>query len=371
MSLFAKTGPLLAASLMIVGSAFGQSKCPPKSFDQGHELVQSQMMPAYNAPARIDVRGSWDLYAQGSFTYWQPIQENMELGLVSDVAGGNTMLNGNIVNLDFDYKPGFKTGLGINFEHGDWDTFAEYTWFRGKHTTATKLDRANSPDATIHPIALFPVNSSYYNASQSWRLHMDLLDWQLARSYYVGMKLSFRPFFAARAAWIRQNAKLNFEDNKETANAYASQQNKKSRSWGVGPRVGIGTNWMLGEGFRLFGNGGADVLFTQYTKLRSSQVNLDQQGQQVEDERFVVIQTKYNTLRTHLDLELGFGWGTYFDNNNWHVDLSAGYGFQVFFDQNMFRTFNNSTMSTGLAVSNNPSGNLYVHGLTATLRFDF
>jgi hypothetical protein len=73
-------------------------------------------------------------------------------------------------------------------------------------------------------------------------------------------------------------------------------------------------------------------------------------------------------LRTHLDLEMGFGWGTYFDDNNWHVDLSAVYGFQVFWDQNMFREFSNSTMQ---AKSFAPNGNLYVHGLTLSARFDF
>jgi hypothetical protein len=73
-------------------------------------------------------------------------------------------------------------------------------------------------------------------------------------------------------------------------------------------------------------------------------------------------------VRTHLDLELGLGWGTYFDDNNWHVDLSASYGFQVFFDQNMFRHFEDDVM---IGLSSVANGNLYVQGLTATARFDF
>ena len=67
-----------------------------------------------------------------------------------------------------------------------------------------------------------------------------------------------------------------------------------------------------------------------------------------------------------MDVELGLGWGSYFDCNNWHVDVTAGYGFQVFFDQNMFRNFNE-----GHLVQNLPNGNLNVHGLTATIRLDF
>jgi hypothetical protein len=73
-------------------------------------------------------------------------------------------------------------------------------------------------------------------------------------------------------------------------------------------------------------------------------------------------------LRTHLDFELGFGWGSYFDNNNWHIDLSASYGWQVFFAQDMFRHFESTSYIGG---NTNPHGDLFVQGLTATLRVDF
>ena len=41
------------------------------------------MIPAYNATARIDVRGSWDIYTTGSYIFWQPREENLELGIVN------------------------------------------------------------------------------------------------------------------------------------------------------------------------------------------------------------------------------------------------------------------------------------------------
>jgi hypothetical protein len=84
----------------------------------------------------------------------------------------------------------------------------------------------------------------------------------------------------------------------------------------------------------------------------------------------IVRQKDIDYLRTHLELELGFGWGSYFDNNNWHIDLSAGYALQVFFDQNMFRHFETGNHRT-TAYSSLPHGNLYVQGLTATARLDF
>lgn len=369
MSLFAKTGPWAVAAVLTAASIFGQnSKCAPsqKSFDQGHDMIQSQMMAGYNASSRTEVRGSWDVYATGAFTYWQPMQDNMELGIVSNQTGLSTSdVNGDLVNAHFGYKPGFQVALGMNFDHDQWDSLVQYTWFRGTSSTTTSLNGTDNPDTVLFPSRASPVteaSQSYYSGTQSWKLHMDILDWQLARSYYVGTKLSFRPFFAARAAWIRQGLSAAYTDPSPESTVASINVSDKSHSWAVGPRTGIATNWMIGEGFRLFGNGGGDILFTQYTKLSNSETK----GSPIHK----VNQRKLNTIRTHLDLEFGIAWGSYFDNNNWHVDLTAGYGFQVFFNQNMFRQFFGSSVAN-VGQSTSPNGDLYMHGLTTSARFDF
>lgn len=374
MSLIEKTGLWVVASVAAISSVFAQTsnKCPcpaPEPKCPPCNVPVAPTMAAYNAPARVDVCGSWDVFASASFTYWQPVQDNMELGVVNDTAVSGTGFNGNVINSNFDYKPGFKVGLGMNFDLDNWDTFLEYTWFRGAHNTSSS--QAAGGTSTIYSLWGAPSGvggDDFYAASQRWKLHMDFLDWQLGRHYFVGTKLTFRPFFAARAAWIRQNLSATYSDASAAATTPGSSYDvsKKSHSWAIGPRAGLCTNWMVGEGFRLYGNGAGDILFTQYTRLSSSEVAVSAAG--VAGDTFAVHQRKLNTLRTHLELELGLGWGSYFDNNNWHVDLSAGYGFQAFFDQNMFRHF---TDDTNTVTSNVPNGNLYVHGLTATARFDF
>lgn len=376
MKYFAKNGFWIAAILTTVMSAFAQNpRCTPaqRSFEQGQEMRMSQLVAGYNAPARIDVRGSWDIYANGAFTFWQPMQENMELGIVSSQANPVYAINGKIVNPKFHYKPGFQVGLGAHFDHDFWDTALKYTWFRGRGKTSTRLNSETAPSTVLYPISLNPADNigGFYDGKQKWTLHIDILDGELARCYYVGTKLSFRPFFAARALWIRQSIRAEYS-NQAPIGGVDPENNlnihKRSQSWAVGPRTGLYSNWMIGEGFRLYGNGAGDILFTQYTKLKSNQQLTTFEGTPVVGSSFLVDQSKLNCLRGHLDLELGFGWGTYFDNNNWHIDFAAGYGFQIFFDQNMFRRFSDDV---NLGVSNSPNGNLYVHGLTASGRFDF
>ena len=354
-------------ALLLALSAFAGSRSTspvPKT--------NSQIVPGYNASARINVQDSWKLYTSASFLYWQPIQENMELGIVSNRTNSLDTLNGHTVALHFEYKPGFQIGLGMHFDYDRWDTCMQYTYLRGSHHVRTSLDPSN-PLIFLLPMWQAPATTSitkYFAGSEMWKMHLDLFDWDLTRSYYVGRKLTFRPFCGARAAWIRQYVHVSYLNEitqiQPISNTYDIQN---SHSWGVGPRAGLSAHWKFGHGISFYAEGEADILFTQYTNLRWKQFSTTLTGAPATiRNRFFLHQKDANYLRTHLEMALGFAWGTFFADNTWHVDLSADYGFQVFFDQNMFRLF---VDDQALAKSLSPNGNLYIHGLTAALRFDF
>jgi hypothetical protein len=411
-----KTKPWMVASLLVATTVFGQSnsmksdapksgsckkaECAPKGNCAPpcpQPCPPTQMCPsappspccppwptpvlnaAYNYPARTVTRCPWDVYFDVSFTYWQPLQDNMEIGFVNTTvpvgssnqytATGANGLNGNFVNMDFEWEPGFKIGGGINFDHDNWDMHSEYTWFRSESSRSTSTSGATD---AIFPTFGIPgflgTNTVFTSANVEWKCNMDILDVDLGRWYYVGTKLMFRPDFGARAAWIRQNLDADYVSTGATTgftSADVLDFTQKSHSWGVGPKAGLCTTWMIGDGFRIFGNGEADILFTRYTKASTNMKHTLYPDS-------VLHQSGINTVRTHLDLELGFGWGTYLDCNNWYMDFAAGYEFQVFFDQNMFRHFTNGSSNQGaITTSTLPNGNLYMQGLTATFRLDF
>ena len=351
-------------SWVAAAPVFAQSRKapPPINKNPGDQLAPNQYMPAYEAPGRINPRGSWDIYSTASFTYWQAIQENMQLGTVTTTrtSGAITSSWNNLVQMDSKYKPGFQLGLGLNFDHDNWDGFAQYTWFRGTNQVTTTLNTTNATTITPHWTTglVGATDTELFTGTESWRLHMDLLDMELARSGYKGLSLTFRPFFGFRAAWIRQHLGVLYTGTAGTDPA-TLQLSEYTHSWGVGPRIGAYSNWLLGQGVRLYGNGSVDLLYTCYTKLAYRGADAIVGGA-----RFNTLapQDNVNSVRPHLDLEFGLGWGTYFDNNNWHIDLAAGYGFQVFFNQNMFRQIPGDDI---------PFGNLYIQGMTASARFDF
>ncbi len=389
MNLLKKTTPWLAGLVMVAASAVADDNAcrPPqrKSFEQAKRVTKMQMQPAYNAPSRIDVRGSWDLYMTGSFVYWQLSQDNMEVAFNDQLTNTdyttNNKIKGDLARMDFDYKPGFKVGLGINLDQDDWDVFSEYTRIHTSNNAST--NGAEIISGTTGPI--FPtwghpyvIQTNVYNtASEKWDCHLDVINLDLGRAYYVGTQLTFRPFVGARSVFLTQSVHANYVNTSftNTTGTFVEIPGvmdviQRNRSWSVGTRVGVDTNWMLGMGVRLFGNANADVLYTKYKIQNKTHflVASGADGFATGQTLFHVSKEKVPALRGHTDLEMGFGWGSYFDNNNWHIDLSASYEFQIFFDQNMLTKYYNGFMTGKLE---QPNGNLYAQGLTATARFDF
>ena len=402
LNLLKKTTPWMVASLFVATSVFGQDSgpcakpcapkcdakpCPPKPCPKPcpQPCPPTQVCPqdpccpawptpvlnaAYNYPARTQTRCPWDLDFNVSFIYWQPIQENMELGFENVAAPVNQAFTTNgisadTINMDFNYKPGFTIGAGGYFDHDNWDVQLLYTWF---HNTNNQSATAQ-PASQIFPawgIPAFNGANVYNTASERWTLKMDLADIDLGRWYYVGMKLTFRPSFGARAAWIRQNVNVVYQNvgNMNVGTADTQTLQASSSSWAIGAKAKLDTNWIIGSGFRLFGSGEGDLLFTKYTRRSLSQI----QNPTTVAAPFTIRGRRIYAVRPHLDLELGLAWGTFLDCNNWYMDFAASYGFQVFFNQNMFRHFDNVTMM-GNSVS--PNGDLFVHGLTATFRLEF
>lgn len=377
---FLKSSKLwMVASLFAATSVFSQqprkpanepckpASCEPCNPCAPHELLQCPTTPAYNAPARIDTQCSWDIWVDASFIYWQALQDNMEPAqsrtrTITTTTGTNDF---GLVNMDFQYKPGFKVGLGMAFDFDFWDVGLEYTRLHGTvHRSASMSTSAVAAGNGYYPLwidQLLSNNSTLYTNNSNafkakWLLNLDFLDADLGRWYYVGTQLTFRPSVGMRASWIKQQAKATYLNINNSG--FSMNGINKEHSWGIGPKFALDTNWMIGDGFRIIGNAEFDILFRQY--LRSFHCFNELTG----TPSLILLkkQSDVNALRSHLDLELGAGWATYFDCHNWHIDLSATYGFQVFWNENMF--------DYNLA-RNKTYGNLYVHGLTVTARLDF
>lgn len=340
----------LSLTTLVGLSTYAAPSCcrPQNSFEQGHELRQCQMASAYNAPARIDVRGSWDIYCTGAYTYWQPYEEN--LGLCAEIRPpSSSVVKQSIADVDFQYKSGLQAGLGFFFNTDNWDLFGKYTWHSGDHCAHGRVPAGGK----LLPLWGSPSFQSVdlSSARGLWHLELNVGELQLGRSYYVGTKLTFHPFIAVRSDWIHQSYTATYFGQTPEAGLTCTSA---AHSWGIGPEAGIETKWLLGWGFRIEGSASFDTLYTRY-RLHTHELNK--------------LQREHRTyLRPHSDLELGLGWGDYFCNHNYHFDLLASYGFQTFWNQNMFQTH---VLADAAGKEPLPNGDLFMHGLTGQIRFDF
>lgn len=403
MNVATKTMPWMVASLLAVTSFFGQTqnqatggcpqpqtvcKAPPKCGPLQEPLPPT--VCAYNAPAEINtgMQGDINFFASGSFIYWQPSQDNMNFAIVNNYGVADLWTTtqgfaGHCVEMDFHFKPGFKVGLGMNLQVDDWDGYVEYTRVHGHHSRSTTGYSWPSVYATWGNPFYYVVGGGgqvYQSAHAKYNNHLDFVDAEMARKYYVGKSLLFRSAWGARAGWILQNVHVNYANNTTAVTASSDGTVRsvpsyvdvysRNHSWGVGPRAGLTMDWLLGAGLRFFGSGYGDILYTKYSlKDKTVLTPLVTTGLLVLGDPVIFTNhDKVGALRTHLDFEAGFGWGSYLDNHNWHFDLSLAYGFQVFFDQNMFRHYEDSSV---FGVTTAPNGNLYVQGLTLTTRLDF
>jgi hypothetical protein len=349
----------------------------------------------YNAPAKIELRNrcGWipDLFADASFTYWYAAQDGMTLATSADlvtVTSGSEDESSIIFNLgsvplvqSFEFTPGFKVGIGCGI--GESEVRADYTWFRQKTSVNSNAPRNKTGGGTLLPVWLvtdwfaqgigqFNELVSGTNVSSSWHLGIDQIDLTGGRPYYLSRNMTVSPYGGVRAMWIRQS--LQVAAMVPAAAVFTTVQatvlspepiysRNHSNSWGVGPVFGASGHCLLGDGFRLEGNGGFSLLFTQYTTLSHSE---DAAVQGIVPPVFSIRQENYNTVRPMANLGLGLGWGSYLQNRNYHLDFSADYEFSALWNQNMMRT-----LIEEWSLGNQVTNDLFLQGLTVTGRFDF
>jgi len=337
---------------------------------------------AYNAPDIIDIKCGWDVFVKGSFVYFQAKEENLEfMEIVTSVPNTDPeALVRNYSAMCFDYKPGFKVGIGTCYGCDNWSLYLEYFRYYVDAGKGSLSANENIKAFSYYPFPLLEAEESdntidSVTATAKWRLEMDVLDLLLNRRYYVGRCLVFNPYFGLRAAWIDQKYKCTLDEQSTEQPSTSSFKNidvkLTSCSWGVGPKAGLQGDWRFCGGFYFFGDTSFDLLYTSYsmredkksiqTSPSSSSRNIQTKDGEKTD--------KFCFIRPHAQIGLGFGWGDYFCCNDYYFDFKIGYEFHQYWNQNVLPMIPNN-----LSSSSDPTrlgGDLNLHGLLITARLDF
>ena len=338
-------------------------------------LTLGSKTPAgYGHPGNIHVNDPGDVFFTGSYLYWCIREEGLNLATTAYVLSANpnsiepSVTGGFALFQKTNYTQGFKVGVGANLTSDDWVFEAEGTRIcQTTHTNSKPAPTTTAGTGVFKPSGWFyeTIVTQDVVANQirsKWEFELDWIDVGFKRPYYQGKRLVATPMTGLRASRIWQKLNitaLNAFQAYSPSTAVTDVSKNYSHSWAIGPRALLDLKWLFGAGFRMQGNIGASILFTQFSKISHTETGT------VSPSQFSM--KHYNCLRPMAEASLGLGWGTYLCYSKRHLDVSVTYDFNYLWSQNMLR-YIAEINSTG---NGSQSGDLQLYGLTIKGRSDF
>jgi len=338
--------------------------------------VTDQSRVAPTPPKEAD---GYSGFVNASFIYWYAKEDGLD-SAESAVLGtsGQTLLanSSTVFQQSFSYDPGFKVGGGVG---GDgWNLYTEYTWLRSNHTTSKD---APANDLSISGIGVWNVDDWFLQTtalgrsptgtyiSSNCKLGFDIIDLLAGNPIYEKKSVKVSGLVGLRTAWIRQNMNISLTQSAESVGAaflpaQPIQSLNSSHSWGIGPKAGLGTQFILPKGFRIEGLLAASLLYTQFSSMKHTEDAVTKLA--INSSGITTRMGSYSSVRPVMEMNLGIGWEIEFCSK-YSFDLSASYDFTLFWGQNVMRKM----LDEYWAGTSAAAGDLYLQGLTIDVSFKF
>ncbi len=366
-------------------SSQNMPNCPveqkqPTCCEETEELLPE--IAAYNAPVTYSSCAPTNLYVTGSFVYWQVAGDYLTYAYVNNsfnpnpAAIENFLFDGKSADLDFEYKPGFRVGLGYKTDYDNWDVLVEYTRFHQQVSSSTSVQSANQ---RLHPLWITFVSAGQIfaedcrRASAKWKTDFDIIDAEVGRHFYLGQHLTFRPAIGLRTLWLDQSYDVTYVPL--TVPGVAKSSNS-SESWGIGPKISFDSVWNIYGGFKMLGDCAFSLLsVSDSVKIKQTNSRLPLLGSSTD----ITYKNKQdiNDVKPIIDLSLGLAWGRSVFQDKSYIDFSVKYDFSVYFDQSSIQLGQAGVVTPGgpnqvvVGGSIGGSGNITVQGLEVSARIDF
>lgn len=249
--------------------------------------------------------GTWSF--QADWLYWRPCNEGLVLGLDDQLRfkdhrvhsedqgtefGGKkqpdieVFQSGKVVRPDSGGHSGFRFGIGYQGDCKTWDMMLKWTYFdpksvasfNGKHKkglpVATPFTGLGVTNADIFTITIVEPGADFaylpfFGVKGSHRMILDFVDLEFGRPIDFCDCLSLRPHVALRYMTLDQHYSVKtkglvFAREGESLNppiGFAKTAEKfEYRFQGLGPRVGINSEWDLGCNFGLYADAAASLI---------------------------------------------------------------------------------------------------------------
>lgn len=327
------------------------------------------------AEVQVDGQGWFILF---DILYWQPRVGGTEYAYTDQSTTAALPIRGRTKDMDFDWDWGLRIGLGHHFTHDNWDVRAQYTWFESNGSASTRVGSNNSiiplkgsSTITRRPNDTNPLFLYCTSAKSQFDFNYDAVDLEMGRAYFISGKLSFRPHWGVKTAWIDLEQlvrytggvpQVNFDGTPIEAGLSGNTVHVKDESdfWGVGPRLGFDTKWSLGYGFSIFGNLAGALLFGYFNVDHEEHYSAYINNQ-------IKIHANRHAFTPTAQMQLGLRYDTYVFDRKQHIGIGLGFEVEYWWRQNQTLKIDDSEQLQYERYSEDIS----MHGLTLDFTWDF
>lgn len=332
-----------------------------------------------------------DVFVSASFLLWQAKLWGLEFATKSflpNVPGSTAQtFQEKLYVPDFAWKPGLRLILGGHLPYDRWDVRVGWTLYKDECTSLKKrFGSVIAPDGIgLIPLWQYPFlqiagdntgNPLRYSAATgNWKMIFNSFDLELGRSFYPDRSLPVRLKIGAKAATIRQKYQAKYGDGTTVLATLpqggdpslfqyiSSQFRVRTRQWGIGPRVGLASDWLMFYGVSLIGNGAFSILCS-FFDVDSKYDDLIQPSP---GQTKMKLKEHFHELTPVCEAMLGLDWGMCF-KNNMYLGLQLGYEWQYWWSQNHARR---NYVQTLPGETIDMRGELQMQGLNGAIKLDF
>jgi hypothetical protein len=346
----------------------------------------------YNLPAHRECNDSSylkfteNLSGHIDFLWWRPCAEGLELGTeikpvdFKTSSLHQTTVDTHVQDLNFKFDPGFKLGIDYFSQCSCWDLSIDWTHFHSK----AKAFGSGIGTLSDSPQLIFVSSWDFglkdpiilEEARSRWTLDMDLVDLEIAKSFYIDQCLILRPFVGLRIGRIDQGYHVEGFGADDLGEPGTTKVKASCDFLGVGPRLGFDVDFKLGCGFSLFGEAAGSLVFGRFHRGSKEFSEVIQESGEVRD-------LIYNAhggsasrcTMTMTDIAIGLMWEHCFRccNRSHPFALIFAWEQHAFYDINRFNFASNglAVISEFVTSPETKEGDLTTQGLTISAIIGF
>ncbi len=337
----------------------------------------------YAIEASHEKKSCGNIRAYGEYLYWKVVQEQMQYAAV--LPGGLTPIIAafqgsndspviisekvSIIEPSFNYKPGFRFGLGYDLRHANWDFQIAWT-----HLHEKKSKHVCDSQEGIFPLgvplsALFgfinkdPSEFSFSGlAKNHWHFEFNTLDIEIGRLIKFSHSLYAHPHIGLKVAAIKQHQHIKYIGFSIGEEPVGVHDKRKNNFRGMGPSLSIDSMWEFYPHWNLSSGISGALLCGRFAVNEYPHITVDPNSI-----KFDFKNAKKHRLRPTIDAHIGIDWNTCIGHK---FNALIGVAYEVQYWWNQWQA-PGSAIGSLLTGGSSPQGDLMMYGLTAKLAVAF